>query len=418
MNGEPTTAAPGTTPRLRWLRILTIAVAALILASCRPVSASGPTRWEAFDVPPAAAADRGVVRTGLEAPVSPLPRVADACAECRGSRPASAVCHVCASAGPCPPTICLPAAVPLATPCPVCNGGDSGAPARPDGADGLANLTAGDVVARYRAADEGPDADCVRIAVSSCACVFAPRFAAVREVVRPFEDAAPQGPRGLARDEHPDEEALRLPVVQRSQALQPEAARKALPGVALHERLGPLAVDQDDRPSEEQGIVQAAAKVSDDQPELARRAQRPLVAVGFDVPVAWTCVRAANVVVDGRSAEVVAADRGTATLRFESPGRAELTLCKRAGTDTARPGEELDFTIVMLNSGDRPLAGVVLADALPARLSFVEGSAAASVSADFATGTGDDGATVLTWRLRDTLAPGASGFVRFRTIVR
>ncbi|MFM9059393.1 MAG: hypothetical protein ACKOSQ_09770, partial [Planctomycetaceae bacterium] len=57
----------------------------------------------------------------------------------------------------------------------------------------------------------------------------------------------------------------------------------------------------------------------------------------------------------------------------------------------------------MLNSGDRPLAGIVLADALPARLAFVEGSAAASVPADFATEPGDDGATVLTWRLRETL---------------
>jgi len=273
-------------------------------------------------------------------------------------------------------------------------------------------------VARYRAADDGPDGDCVRIAVAGCTCVFAPRFAAVREVVRPFEDASPQGPRGLARDEHPDEEALRLPVVQRAQALQPVAARKALPGMAIHERLGPLAVDQGDEPREQQGLVQPAARISEDQPEMARRAQRPLVAVGFDVPVAWTCVKAANVLVESRSAEVVAADRGTATLRFESPGRAELTLCKRAGSDTARPGEELDFTIFMLNSGDRPLAGIVLADALPERLSFVAGSAAASVSADFATGTGDDGATVLTWRLRDALAPGASGFVRFRTIVR
>ncbi|MFM9025086.1 MAG: hypothetical protein ACKON7_07065, partial [Planctomycetaceae bacterium] len=303
-------------------------------------------------------------------------------------------------------------------PCPVCNGGDAGAPARPAGADGLANLGPGDVAARYRAADDGPDADCVHVAVSSCACLFAPRFAAVREVVKPFEDAAPQGPRGIALVEHPGEESRLLPVVQRTQALQPEAARKALPGVAIHERLGPLAVDQDDRPREEQGVVQAAAQVADDQPELERRSQRPFVAVGFDVPVAWTCVRAANVVADGRSAGVVAADRGTATLRFESPGRAELTLCKRAGSDTARPGEELDFTIVMLNSGDRALTDIVLADALPARLSFVAGSAAASVSADFATSTGDDGATVLTWRLRDTLTPGASGFVRFRTIVR
>ena len=100
------------------------------------------------------------------------------------------------------------------------------------------------------------------------------------------------------------------------------------------------------------------------------------------------------------------------------PGRAELTLCKRAGTDTARQGEELDFTIYMLNSGDRPLTGIVLADALPARLVYVPDSAAASVASAFATETGDDGSTVLTWRLQRTLRPGESGFVRFRTVVK
>jgi len=406
---------------LRWLRILAIALASVILASCRPAPAADVTRWDDLASTGSPQPERGVIRAGLEAPSPALPRVGGECAACRGPRPMAAATSPCPTCGPgaaCAPAVCLPGAVPLATPCLVCDGGDAGAPAKAVGADGLTNLTAGDTVARYRAADDGPDADEVRIAASNCACVYAPRFAAVREVVRPFEDAAPQGPRGIARDEHPGEESLRLPVIQRAQALQPEAARKALPGVAIHERLGPLAVDQGDAPHEDRGLVQPAARIAEEQPELARRSLRPLVAVGFDVPVAWTCVKAANVIVDGRSAEVVAADRGTATLRFDEPGRAELTLCKRAGSDTARPGEELDFTIFMLNSGDRPLDGIVLADALPPRLAFVEGSAAASVSADFAAESGVDGATVLTWRLREPLPPGGSGFVRFRTMVR
>ena len=97
------------------------------------------------------------------------------------------------------------------------------------------------------------------------------------------------------------------------------------------------------------------------EPCQKRLRQQPLIKVGFDVPVAWTCIKAANVLLRDQAAQVVAADRGTATLRFEEPGRAELTLCKRAGTDTARQGEELDFTIYMLNSGDRPRAFAVTA---------------------------------------------------------
>jgi hypothetical protein len=32
--------------------------------------------------------------------------------------------------------------------------------------------------------------------------------------------------------------------------------------------------------------------------------------------------------------------------------------------------------------------------------------------------TGDDGAAVVTWKFRETLAAGASGFVRLRALVR
>jgi uncharacterized repeat protein (TIGR01451 family) len=258
----------------------------------------------------------------------------------------------------------------------------------------------------------------VRIVASNCACVFAPRFGAVREVTRPLEDAVPQGPRGLAVEQLAELEVERLPVRGNVQTLAPEAARKALPGVAVEERLGPLAVDQGDLAREDDGVEGPVERVLDEQPELARRSQRPLVQVGFDVPVSWTCIKAANVLANEQEAQVVAVDRGVATLRFEEPGRAELTLCKRAGSDTARVGEELDFTIFMLNSGDRPLTGIVLADALPMRLRLVPDSAASSLPAAFSTETGDDGSTVLTWRLEGTLRPGESGFVRFRTIVR
>jgi uncharacterized repeat protein (TIGR01451 family) len=140
--------------------------------------------------------------------------------------------------------------------------------------------------------------------------------------------------------------------------------------------------------------------------------------VGFDVPVAWTCVKGANVLVAGQTPQTVSVADGTATLRFEEPGRAELTLCKRAGSDTARTGEELDFTIFMLNSGDRALDDIVLVDALPERLELIPTSPASSLPADFTTDRADDGAVVLRWRIKATLQPGESGFVRFRTLVR
>jgi uncharacterized repeat protein (TIGR01451 family) len=414
--------------------MLAIATGALILASCRSLSTPALVSTAAVALPaepatvaePAAATRAGgweaaprsagsdvegdIRRVGLEAPCPPLPRHAGA-AGCRDGRCTTATC---------PPQVCIPCdrPPPLVGPYLVCDGGDACAPARPRGAAEITNLSAGDTVARYRAADDRPDAGDVHVAVSNCACVYAPRFGSVREVVRPLEDAVPAGPRGLAADTLLGEQTRRQPVWGSTQNVALENARKALPGVAVEENLGPLAVDQGHMPSEDDGVVGPVEKVVEDQPELAARAQRSLVQVGFDVPIAWTCVKGANVLVAGRTAQTVSVADGTATLRFEEPGRAELTLCKRAGSDTARTGEELDFTIFMLNSGDRPLTDVVLVDALPERLTLVPGSAASSLPAEFSTERADDGAVVLRWKVGHTLQPGESGFVRFRTLVQ
>ena len=177
-------------------------------------------------------------------------------------------------------------------------------------------------------------------------------------------------------------------------------------------------------------LVETAATVSYADPSAFRIEKFPLMIARYvtnvdaprlarkiDVPMAWTCVSGAQVTVNGEAADVLAVDHGVATLRIESPGRCELTLCKRAGSDSARPGEELDFTIFLLNSGDRPLTDITLADAVPGRLEVIDSSAVSNLPADISTAKGEDGSTFLTWAFKGTLEPGQSGFVRFRTIV-
>lgn len=321
---------------------------------------------------------------------------------------------------PVPPT-------PLIIPPPLCDGGDHAAPARPLGRDGIGNLTAGDTVARYRVArssgrEDSAEADggaaCESLlTASNCACVFAPRFGAVRQVLYLHEETAPLAAGGLALETPAVAGTALQPVRGNAQWLAPQAARRAMLGVGLEERTGPLAVDQTDQPEAALAPLSAAERRGDMHLAQTRERLRPSVAVGFDVPVAWTCVAAANVLVGEVTPQVVSVERGTAVLRVEHEGRAELTLCKQAGSDSARIGEELDFTIFMLNSGEVPLADIVLVDALPDRLQYINGSAACSLPADFSPQKGDDGSLVLSWRLQDTLPAGGSGFVRFRTVV-
>ncbi len=416
--------------RSRWLRAVVIITAAIILASCR--SLTTPLSLPAVSLLPAAMGPNRVDEiavqvVGCEQPCPPLlrqPLHSQTSGRPVLCRPLLQDNQPCRSCQPTDGSACQSATgmllareIPVAGPYLVCDGGDCLALAQPTGASGLKNLHAGDTVARYHADDFGPDVHDVKVAISNRACVYAPRFASVRHITRPHEEAAPVGIKGLSLDTVTELGVRRQPVWGSTQRIAPEAARKALPGVAIEERLFPMAVDQNAFPKEASGENRAVARVADERPMLTKRKQSPLLQVGFEVPMAWTCVRGAQVIVMGRTAEVIAADRGTATLRIEEQGRAELTLCKQVGSDTARIGEELDFTIYLLNSGDRPLRDVVLVDALPARLELIPQSAAANLSAEFSTEKGDDGSVVLKWRFESPLAAGEGGFVRFRTLV-
>ena len=332
-----------------------------------------------------------------------------------------------------PPEACQPVAAPLLLPAfphppavvppPLCDGGDFNAPARPEGRFGIVGLTAGDTVARYRA-DDGPPvsakaaANASRIAVSNQTCVYTPRFGAVRQVTRLHQETAPVGPGGLTTDIGLASDTVLQPVDRTAQSVTLQSARRSHSGLAIEDRSGPLGVAAADLPNESFGQAHPAQGIGESQAELARRDQQLAQTVGFDVPVAWTRLTSANAVINDQVADVVSAGRGTATLRVESPGRAELTICKRAGSDAVRVGEELDFTIAFLNSGDVPLVDVVLVDTLPDRLQLIEDSPAADLPATISVSTADDGAQVIAWQFADPLPAGGSGFVRLRTVVR
>lgn len=429
-----------------------------------PLPSAGASTGDAESSPASAPTirDGDVRRTGLELPAPPLPRLGqagpsvampvDATAAvggrcvgpegfpggepgCPGGGCGSPRCRLFApravggcQGGECQAPSCNPIvptiAIPVIGPCLVCDGGDHGKPAVPRGRTRLGNVGSGDTVARYRAAGPGANPEdeagveaesCV--VASNCTCVYAPRFSSVRRVIRPFEDAVPTGPKGLALDTLAEAGSVGQSVRDKTQQTQVVAARRAQPGVAVEDRIPVLAVDKIVPPVLGEGVDGPVAHSLDLPPGKVHNVEAPRLARKIDVPLAWMCVSGAQVTVNGEAADVLAVDHGVATLRLESPGRCELTLCKRAGSDAVRPGEELDFTIFLLNSGDRPLTDITLVDAVPGRLAVIEGSPASNLPAEITTSKGDDGATLLSWTFKGTLAPGQGGFVRFRTIV-
>lgn len=404
---------------MSWLRIGSIAITAMLLASCRSMPTqdqqaavvvgsgqTGPIEFRPIEP--------GRIDTASARPAESLSQDADAGIQ---QVAYTAACEPTAPCNVCSPLAIMPAPLPpLAGGCVICDGGDHLTPAKAAADGEIQHLTAGDTVARYRAEDGLEEQAC--IAVSNCTCVFAPRFASVREVTRPFEDSVIASTSRVETDDSVEIDTGLDPVISGRRRIGPNTARQKSTGLGLETAAVALGVEKELLPDAAIGEEHPQAASLEQNSEPLTRVQDVRDVVGFDIPFAWTCLQEASVIVGEKPAAVISSDRTTATLRVEEEGRAELTISKSAGSTTARAGEELDFTIAFLNSGERPLADVVLVDALPQRLDYIVDSADATVPASFSTGQGDDGSVVLTWRLTGTLQPRETGFVRFRTRVR
>ena len=89
-----------------------------------------------------------------------------------------------------------------------------------------------------------------------------------------------------------------------------------------------------------------------------------------------------------------------------------LTLTKTASLTVVRPGDVITYTLSYRNSGDKAATGTLLADTLPAHLSYVNGSATNKPSYNTATQT-------LTWNLGVVPPGGLSVYYRitFKALV-
>ncbi len=305
----------------------------------------------------------------------------------------------------------------------ICNGGDEKNSAHPVGHTGIGGLSAGDTVARYRR-DENSDlneanaARSSRIAHTNCECIYAPRFGSVRNVTRLHEESVPLGPAGVSSDKSLASQTILQPPGNAAQLTSLQMARKSKSGLAVEERSGPLGVDTTMLPNQSLSQAKAGERIYDTHVKSADKKEHIAESIGIDIPIAWTRLTAANAVFNDQKADVTSASQGIATLRVESLGRAELTLCKRSGSDSARIGEEIDFTIAFLNSGDVPLTDIVIMDVLPQRLKLIESSPVANLPSEIKIAPAADGTTSISWLLESPLEAGQSGFVRMRTIVQ
>ena len=152
---------------------------------------------------------------------------------------------------------------------------------------------------------------------------------------------------------------------------------------------------------------------------IIEQSEKARLMESIDAAITWTHDKAVQVVMNGLAAAVEVGDqRAQATFTIDVPNNPKLRVIKVASTNVAVPGEIVDFTIRFDNIGDQQIGNVTLIDNLTTRLEYVEGTAQSSRKAEFFTDVNEQDSLVLRWEFAEPLGPGEGGLVRFHCKVR
>ena len=295
----------------------------------------------------------------------------------------------------------------------ICDGGDLHNDAAVKRDWTVIGLDQEDTIAHYDTLDGKTE-----ITASNCVCIYAPRFAAVRQVISPVLS---EGHERMAAVEQPTKINIHEERYVPTTAVQPEQVEAQLgldSAPSFRERTRSVLLENTDRlvlaadsflPHENLKFIQRGEF---DNHEKAR------LAASVAAAIVWTENKAVQVIIDGKPAvEAKATSKPQETVVYELLGKPRLRICKIADKSEAQVGEIITFTLRYDNVGEQKVGNVTVIDHLMPRLSYIEGSATGNLKGDFIIEPHDD-TTVLRWEIADPLEVGEGGIIRFKARVR
>ncbi|MGL4511730.1 MAG: hypothetical protein ACRCT8_01455 [Lacipirellulaceae bacterium] len=295
----------------------------------------------------------------------------------------------------------------------LCDGGD-GAPRAHTVTDGaLRGLEQEDTVATYQTR-QGE----TLVTPSSRVCIYAPRFASVRQVVQPMGAEQRMFVDALGDTFTPALAADRQPPSTGLQNIALHERVLPLPPGLLLDREQPGAAIRLQQTADAIGLVGPYANLSILSVGQYINAEKAVIANHSIAAITWTGEQAVQVTLSSQMASAVYLPTQPGVLYGTlEPSSPRLRLVKLASTDSAHPGDEVEFALRYDNVGDTQIDAVTITDNLTTRLEYVEGSAKSTREADFASSRSASGSLVLRWELKAPLKPKDGGVLTFKARV-
>jgi uncharacterized repeat protein (TIGR01451 family) len=297
----------------------------------------------------------------------------------------------------------------------LCDGGDSGSPVAVAPNWEIYGLGLEDTVAHYDSLDGR-----TLVEPSNKVCVYAPRFGAVRVISRIAENENINQAGGV---ELPQQAVKAELVAVPTSSLQRYQARGELGtkiASAYRGRQSDGAMSSALFASGFQDTFLPFENLSAIRQGIFQQAEKARLIEGVQAAIVWSQDLAVQAVLNGRVAIALTQNERTEEIFTVKDLRnsPKLRVIKVASTQSAQPGEFVDFTLRFDNVGDQPLGNIVLVDNLTTRLEYVPDSAQSSLAARFAVEPNEADSLVLRWEIDDPIDPGEGGIVRFRCRLR
>ena len=296
----------------------------------------------------------------------------------------------------------------------VCDGNDRKLRAVSDEENQFHGLDLEDTIARFETISGK-----TKIAPSNRVCIYAPRFAAVRRLMKTSNTTITQkltivnDKTQLASARKTEFNATTLQNVQpklNRNTQRPNSFRDQTRGLIADNTIKLKGARHFFKPFEDLQLIRFGKYEAS---ESAR------VSLGLQSAVAWEGDVSAQISINNQQPIIV---RDSFQLQeivsIESDTHPDLRLCKLASVISAKPGETVDFTIRFDNIGRERIGNITIVDNLSPRLEYIDGTAECSVEADFSTEANEAGSKLLRWEITKPLDIRVGGIIRFQCRVR